>query len=448
MDHLVLEIGLALGLIAIGMGIANRFGLSTVPFLIVIGMIVGPHAPTIWKFDFRFVETEQLISFMGRIGVLFLLFYLGLESNVSRLIKAGRSILAGGSTYISINFFAGLSFGFLAGFDLKETLVIAGITTISSSAIVAKILFDYRRTANPETELILGITMFEDVFLAVYLSLLSGVVLSGATSFAGIAASGGIALAFIAGLLFAGRWATPLLNRFFNIASSEVFVVVVFACLFLLAGLGETIHVAESIGALLLGLILGETSHSQRMENLVVPFRDFFGALFFFSFGLSIDPFSLGGAAWMAAGAALLSLIGVTVAALIVGRRMEMTLTASLNIGFTLLSRGEFSIIIASLVVLGGLDPSIQPFAALYVLILAGIAPLLAKESDRIADLYERLKERLRPDEDLTEVPDADEQEPEAEVPVGAGPEWAPTALLPRIEGGSVANGGEEGGEN
>lgn len=416
MDHLVLEIGLALGLIAIAMVIANRFGLSTVPFLIVIGMVVGPHAPTIWKFDFRFVETEALISFMGRMGVLFLLFYLGLESNVSRLLKAGRSIVIGGSTYISINFLAGLTFAFLAGFDLKETLVVAGITTISSSAIVAKILFDYRRTANPETELILGITMFEDVFLAVYLSLISGIVLSGATSFGGVAASGGIALAFIVGLLVAGRWAKGLLDRLFSIASSEVFVVVVFACLFLLAGLGETIHVAESIGALLLGLVLGETTHSQRMENLVVPFRDFFGALFFFSFGLSIDPFSLGGAAWFAIAASVLSLIAVTIAAMIVGRRMDLPIVPSLNIGFTLLARGEFSIIIASLALAGALSPSIQPFAALYVLILASISPLLAKESDRIAALFERIKSQFAksvPDEvEAVEALDSESDEP------------------------------------
>lgn len=411
MDHLVLEIGLALGLIAVAMIVADRFGLSTVPFLIVIGMVVGPHAPTIWKFDFRFVETEALISFMGRMGVLFLLFYLGLESNVSRLIKAGRSIVVGGSLYISINFLVGLSYAYFAGFDLRETLVVAGITTISSSAIVAKILFDYRRTANAETELILGITMFEDVFLAVYLSLISGIVLSGASSLGGVVASGGIALGFIVGLLTLGRWAKPLLDRFFTIASSEVFIVVVFACLFLLAGLGETIHVAESIGALLLGLILGETNHSQRMENLVVPFRDFFGALFFFSFGLSIDPFSLGGAVWLASGAAILSLIGVTIAGLIVGRRSNMTPEASLNIGFTLLARGEFSIIIASLALAGGLQAVIQPFAALYVLILASASPLLAKESSRVLRLYEKIRSIFPEKEDeSTMTPDADEE--------------------------------------
>ena len=394
MDNVVLEIGLALGLIAAAVLIAGRLGLSNIPFLIIIGMAVGPHAPQFGVFDFRFIETGSLISYMGRIGVLFLLFYLGLESNVSRLIKAGRSILAGGSIYISINFGLGLLFGYLTGFPLRETLIIAGLTTVSSSAIVAKILFDYRRTANPETGLILGITMFEDVFLAIYLSLISGVVLSGASSFAGVASSGGIALGFIVGLVLVGRWVTPLLDRLFSISSSESFVIVVFACLFLLAGLGETIHVAESIGALLLGLILGETQHSERMEKLVVPFRDFFGAIFFFSFGLSIDPFTLGGAMWLAIGAAILSLVGVTVAGLIVGKRSGLSPVGSLNTSFTLLARGEFSIIIVNLAIAGALMPVLQPFAALYVLILASASPLLAKESDRIFGFYTRIFER------------------------------------------------------
>jgi CPA2 family monovalent cation:H+ antiporter-2 len=395
MDHVILEIGLALGLIALAVLLAHRLGISNVPFLILIGMAVGPHAPQFGVFDFRFIETGSLISFMGRIGVLFLLFYLGLESSVTRLMEAGRSILVGGSIYIGINFTVGLLYAYLAGFPMRETLVMAGVTTISSSAIVAKVLFDYRRMANPETQIILGITMFEDVFLAVYLSLISGIVLSGATSVAGVLSSGGIALGFIVGLMAVGRRATPLLNRLLRISSNEVFVIVVFASLFLLAGLGETIHVAESIGALLLGLILGETEHSERMERLIVPFRDFFGAAFFFSFGLSIDPFSLGGAVWLAAGAVVLSLVGVIVAGVIVGRRAKLSPVASLNTSFTLLARGEFSIIIANLALAGGLAAILQPFAALYVLILASLAPLLAKESERIYDLFTRLLSRV-----------------------------------------------------
>ena len=422
MDNIVLEIGLALGLIAFAVLTAGKLGLSNIPFLIIIGMIVGPHAPQIGVFDFRFIETSSLIAYMGRIGVLFLLFYLGLESNVSRLIKAGRSILTGGSIYVGINFCAGLIFGYLAGFPFRETLIIAGLTTVSSSAIVAKVLFDYRRTANPETGLILGITMFEDVFLAVYLALISGIVLSGASSFAGVASSGGIALGFIIGLVLVGRWATPLLNRLFRISSNEIFIIVVFACLFLLAGLGETIHVAESIGALLLGLILGETEHSERMEKLVVPFRDFFGAIFFFGFGLSIDPFSLGGAAWLAIGASLLSLIAVTIAGLIVGKRSGLSPVGSLNTGFTLLARGEFSIIIVNLAIAGGLLAILQPFAALYVLILASASPLLAKESERIYSLYERAakwvedRKKRKVEQDSEIIEDIDGQTEEVDV--------------------------------
>jgi CPA2 family monovalent cation:H+ antiporter-2 len=395
-DNIILEIGLALGLIAFAIALANKLGLSNIPFLILIGIAVGPHAPQWSVFDFRFIETDTLIAFMGRFGVLFLLFYLGLEANLTRLIEAGRSILVGGSIYVGINFTIGFTYGYLTGFPLRESLIIAGLTTVSSSAIVAKILFDYRRMANPETQIVLGITMFEDVFLAVYLSLISGIVLSGATSVAGVVSSGGIALGFIVGLIFIGRWATPFLNRVLRISSSELFVVLVFACLFLLAGLGETIHVAESIGALLLGLIFGETEHSERMERLVVPFRDFFGAVFFFGFGLSIDPFTLGGAAWLAVGAALLSLVGVVIAGSIVGRRANLSTVGSLNTSFTLLARGEFSIIIVNLALAGSLLPVLQPFAALYVLILASASPLLAKESERIYGFFARLFERLR----------------------------------------------------
>lgn len=391
MEHIVLEIGLALGLVAVAALVSSRLRFSIVPFLILMGMVVGPHAPKIGVLDFRFIESASLIEFMGRVGVLFLLFYLGLEFSVSRLIKSGRSIVQGGAIYIGINFTAGLLYAMAAGFPLKETLVAAGITTISSSAIVAKVLFDLRRTANPETELILGIIMFEDVFLALYLSLVSGIVLSGAVSVGAILSSAGFALLFIVGLLALGRLAVPLLNRVLRISSGEVFVLVVFAALFLLAGLGETIHVAEAIGALLLGLIFAETEHVQRIEHLVIPFRDFFGALFFFGFGLSIDPFALGGAVWLALGAVLLTLIGNVLAGILAGRSVGLSTGASLNIGLTIVSRGEFSIILANLAKAGGLLPILQPFAALYVLILAIVGPLLTKGSEGIYDVSARL---------------------------------------------------------
>ncbi len=387
MEHIVFEVGLALALIAIAGFLSMKLKFSIVPFYILVGMIVGPHAPDIGLFDLRFIESAPLIEFMGRIGVLFLLFYLGLEFSVGRLIKAGRSIAVGGTIYIVINFTLGLLFGWAAGFPLKEVLIIAGITTISSSAIVAKVLVDLKRTANRETEMILGIIMFEDIFLAVYISIVSGLVLSGATSLAGVLSSALIALGYMLLLIIVGRKLVPFLNRALNIKSNEVFMITVFAALFLIAGFSETIHVAEAIGALLVGLVLAETQHMKRIEHLILPFRDFFGAMFFFSFGLTIDPLSLGGAVWLSIGAVALTLFGNVVAGLLAGRSAGLSPKASTNIGLTIVSRGEFSIIMANLGKAGALMEILQPFAALYVLILAILGPLLTKESKHIYKL-------------------------------------------------------------
>src|SRR6185369_15833860 len=123
---------------------------------------------------------------------------------------------------------------------------------------------------------------------------------------------------------------------------------------------------------------------------------DFFGAIFFFGFGLTVDPFGLGGAVGLSIGAALLSLIGVIIAGQLAGKVAGHSASTSLNVGLTLLGRGEFSIIVAKLAEAGGLLPLIQPFAALYVLILATFAPLLAKESERIAAFVAKLQRPRR----------------------------------------------------
>ncbi|MDQ8736120.1 cation:proton antiporter [Paenibacillus sp. LHD-38] len=381
MDHMVLEIGLAVILIALVGLLAAKIRFSVIPFYILIGMAVGPHAPHVGILDFRFIHSAELIEFMGRLGVLFLLFYLGLEFSVGRLMKSGRSIAIGGTIYILINFSLGLLFGWINGFPIEETMVIAGITTISSSAIVAKVLVDLKRTANPETEMILGIIMFEDIFLAVYISVLSGLVLSDSSSLGGVLLSASYALGFMLLFLIIGRKAAPLLNKLFNIRSNELFLLLVFGMLFLVSGFSETIHVAEAIGALLVGLVLAETVHMKRIEHLILPFRDFFGALFFFSFGLTIDPFALGGAVWLSLAAVGVTLFGNFVAGMLAGKSAGLSPKASANIGLTIVSRGEFSIIMANLGKAGGLLELLQPFAALYVLILAIMGPLLTKES-------------------------------------------------------------------
>lgn len=349
MEHIVFEVGLALTLMAVAGLISIRLRFSIIPFLILIGMAVGPHAPQFGMVDLRFIQSAPLIEFMGRLGVLFLLFYVGLEFSVSRLIRAGRSIAIGGIIHVGLNFVLGLLFGWMMGWPLKEILVVAGIVTVSSSAIVAKVLVDLKRTANPETEMILGIIMFDDVFLAVYLSILSGLLFSDATSVGGVILSGGIALGFMLAILALGRVIVPWLNRVLNIGSTEVFLLVIFAALFLISGFGETLHVAEAIGALLVGLVLGETEHRKRIEHLILPLREVFGAMFFFSFGLSIDPRTLGEAVWPALGAVLLTLVGNFTAGMLAGRSAGLSPKAAANIGLTIVARGEFSIIMANL---------------------------------------------------------------------------------------------------
>ena len=307
MNHIIFELGLAVALIAVMGLLSAKFRLSIIPFYIIIGMLVGPHAPHLGIMDFRFIGSTATIVFLGQLGVIFLLFYLGLEFSLGQLMKAGKAIVTGGTIYIAINLAVGLLFGFFAGFPFKELILVAGITTISSSAITAKILVDLKRTANSETEMILGITMFEDIFLAVYISILSGLILGGGSSGAAIALSGSIALGYMLLLLLAGRKFVPFLNRALNIKSNEVFQLVIFSILFLVAGFSETIHVAESIGALLVGLILAETEHVKRIEHMILPYRDFFGAMFFFSFGLTIDPMSLGGTVGLSVAAVLVT---------------------------------------------------------------------------------------------------------------------------------------------
>lgn len=384
MDHMILEVGTALLLVSLAAILAGRFKFSIIPFLIIIGMMVGPHAPHFGAIDFRFIESEEIISILGRIGVLFLLFYLGLEFSVSKLVKSGKNIVVGGSIYIAINFSLGLLFGFMMGFPLVETLIIAGIISFSSSAIVAKVLVDLRRTGNNETELILGIIMFEDIFLALYLSVVSGLVLGSSTTILGSLTSILISLGYMLLFFIIARKATGLLNKLFNIKSDEIFIIVVFSSLFFVAGFSETIHVAEAIGALLLGLVFSETVHAKRIEHLVVPFRDFFGAIFFFSFGLSINPFELGDAVWLVLGAVIITIVGNFIAGMLAGRKAGLSHKASSNIGLTIVSRGEFSIILANLAIAGNLMPIIKPFSALYVLILAILGPIMTKESKRI----------------------------------------------------------------
>lgn len=381
---LILEVGVAVGLVALVGLISNKLRFSVIPFFILIGMVLGQHAPQIGNIDLTFTESKPFIDFMGRLGVLFLLFYLGLEFSVGRLMKSGKAIVTGGSIYVALNFCSGLLMGFLMDLPFKETMVVCGIMTSSSTAIVAKVLTDLKRTANPETEVIMGMIMFDDLFIAMHISFLSGLILTGSSSFWTVAGTSLLALGFILTFLILGRKLVPAIDRVLQVNSSEIFILVIFALLFIVAGFSETIHVAEAIGALMAGLVLADSQYIKRIEQMVLPYKDFFGAMFFFSFGLAIDPMTLSGALFWGSVAALITIAGNLLSGYFAARFSGLKKKTAFDIGFTLAARGEFSIIMANIGKAGGLMPVIQSFVVVYVLILSMVAPLLTKESRKI----------------------------------------------------------------
>ncbi|SEK18161.1 cation:proton antiporter [Parapedobacter koreensis] len=402
---LILEIGIAVGLVAAVGLISNRLRFSVIPFFILIGMVLGQHAPKIGNIDLAFTESKPFIDFMGRLGVLYLLFYLGLEFSVGRLIKSGKSILTGGTFYVVLNFCSGLLMGWLMDLPFKETMVLCGIMTSSSTAIVAKVLTDLKRTANPETEVIMGMIMFDDLFIAMHISFLSGLILTGSSSFWTVAGTSLLALGFILAFLILGRRLVPAIDKVLQDKSSELFILVIFALLFIVAGFSETIHVAEAIGALMAGLVLADSQYIKRIEQLVLPFKDFFGAMFFFSFGLSIDPMTLGGAVSWAAIAAVVTVAGNVASGYFASRFAGLKKRNSVDIGFTLAARGEFSIIMANIGKAGKLLPVIQSFVVVYVLILSIVAPLLTKESRKIWNaLFGKDKVEKKPVKTLSDL--------------------------------------------
>ncbi|QBQ42311.1 cation:proton antiporter [Sphingobacterium psychroaquaticum] len=381
---LILEVGVAVFLVAVVGLLANKLRFSVIPFFIIIGMVLGQHAPQFWHIDLKFTESKPFIDFMGRLGVLFLLFYLGLEFSVGRLIKSGKSIVTGGTVYVLLNFVSGLLVGWLMDLPFKEMMVLCGVMTSSSTAIVAKVLTDLKRTANPETEVIMGMIMFDDLFIAMHISFLSGLILTGGTSFWSVAGTSLLALGFILTFLILGRKLVPAIDKLLQDKSSELFILIVFSLLFLIAGFSETIHVAEAIGALMAGLVFADSKYIKKIEGMILPFKDFFGAMFFFSFGLSIDMYTLGGAVGWAALAAVVTIIGNVASGYFAARFSDMKPRTSFDIGFTLSARGEFSIIMANIGKAGGLLPIVQSFVVVYVLILSIVSPLLTKESRTI----------------------------------------------------------------
>jgi monovalent cation:H+ antiporter-2, CPA2 family len=364
-------------------------GLPTIPLFMLAGVVLGPHTP-----GFDLVDDPAELELVARLGLVFLLFYLGLEFSLDQLTAGGRRLAAASAVYLVLNIGGGLALGLSLGWGVPEAFVIAGIVGISSSAIVTKLLVENRRLGNPETRVVLGIIVIEDLFLAFYLALLQPV-LGGASGPAEAVAGIATAFAFLLVLSVVARFGTRWVSRLVGTRDEEIVVVLALGLAVSTAGMGERLGVSDAIGAFMIGLILSATPVATRLRSLTHPLRDGFGAIFFFHFGLTIDlgdiitvvPHIL-----VAAGATVL----LAVAAGVVAARLHgFGREPAANIGLTVLSRGEFSLVLASLALGAGLDPRIGSFAAGYVLVLAVLGPVAVSSSGRLSRLLPR---RLLPD--------------------------------------------------
>lgn len=359
----------------------RRIGLPTIPFFMAAGIIFGPHTPGI-----VLVEDPQDLELLASLGLILLLFHLGLEFSLNDLLAGGRRLLGIGAIYLALNIGGGLLLGLGLGWGRDEALVIAGAVGISSSAIVTKLLIELRRLANPESRLILGIIVVEDIFLALYLALLQPVLgeAEGTLDAAGQVLT---AFAFLLTLGAIARWGTRLVGRLMDTPDDELLTVMFVGVAVLSAGVAEELGVSDAIGAFMAGMVLAGSPVAHRLERLVLPLRDAFAAAFFFAFGLTIDPADAAAVAGPVGVAVVVSIILNLTAGIIAARLQGFGRLAAANIGFTILGRGEFSLILATLAAAAGLDDRIGPFVALYVLILAALGPLLAARSSDLAPL-------------------------------------------------------------
>jgi K+:H+ antiporter subunit KhtU len=392
MELLIVEGGLACALMTIARLVATKLRLSLVPLLLAAGMAVGPHIPSIGMIDWRFAHSASLLAFMGRLGAVCLVFALGLEWTVGCRPAERHAIVLGISFYIAMQDTLALAYANVMGWPWQEGFLVAGMMTISSRAIAINMRAQRQCTNDLEAAMLHGIPRYEAVFGTLYLTGVAALILGGTTPFQGMMSVVGVAVGGMLGGCRLRRHAVVWLNRTLHLPADPTFLCVLFAGWCVVAGVSETLHLAEIFGMLLIGCVLATTEHRQRIARLIRPCRDFLGAFFCFYFGLTIDPFALQGAVGPALGAVGLTLAGTLLAGRLAGRAAGLASGASYTLGLTFIARGELSLILAYLGAAGGLLPVLQPFAALYVLALALIGPLLAKESARISTALQGLK--------------------------------------------------------
>ncbi|HWO70676.1 MAG TPA: cation:proton antiporter [Actinomycetota bacterium] len=370
---LLLELGAVVVGLAVLARLAGRIGLPAVPLYLLAGLAFGEGGVL------PLVTTEPFVETGAQLGLILLLFLLGLEYSAAELTATLRSSFRAGLLDLALNALPGLVAGYLLGRDLLTAMALGGIAYVTSSGIAAKLLQDLGRLGNRETPLVLSLLVVEDLAMAVYLPVL-GALLAGGGSLVGLAWAPVAVLAVVGILALALRVEVGLSRAVFS-RSDEALLLTLLGFALVVAGVAELTRASAAVGALLAGIVLSGPA-AQGARALLAPLRDLFAALFFASIGLGIDPAAVGSAIGPALALAAVGAVTKLATGWVAGSWAGLGPRARLRAGAALVARGEFSIAIASLA--APASDRLVPVAVGYVLALAVLGSLAARFADPV----------------------------------------------------------------
>ncbi|MGV9613918.1 cation:proton antiporter [Nocardia xishanensis] len=351
--------------------VAGRFGMSPIPLYLLGGLAFGSGG------FIDLAEANEFGHVAGEIGVVLLLLLLGLEYTAAELMTGLRRSWPAGLVDIVVNAVPGVLVALLLGWGVLGAVTMGGVTYISSSGIVAKVLNDLGRLGNRETPVVLSILVFEDLAMAIYLPILT-TVLAGLSIMSGLRS---LALALVTVtlvLLVALRYGRHV-SSIVDSSDNEVFLLKLLGAALLVAGVASALNVSAVVGAFLLGIaISGSTAHEA--AKLLEPLRDLFAAIFFVAFGLSTDPRAIPPVLGWAVLLAVVTAATKVATGWWAASRQGIRRMGRARAGAALVARGEFSIVIAGLAVsVGAVASELAPLASAYVLLMAVLGPIAAR---------------------------------------------------------------------
>jgi CPA2 family monovalent cation:H+ antiporter-2 len=370
---LLIEVGALL--FALGMlgRLGRRVGLSPIPLYLLAGLAFGQGGLL------PLSASEEFIEIGAEIGVILLLVMLGLEYSAGELVANLRASAPAGLMDMLLNALPGAGFALLLGWSWEAAIVLAGITWVSSSGVIAKVLGDLGRLGNRETPVILSVLVIEDLAMAFYLPLVTAV-LAGIGLIGGLETLAVAVVTVVAVLVMAIRYGHAI-SSFMSVRDPEALLLSVLGLTLFVAGVAAELNVSAAVGAFLVGIALsGPVAH--HATEILSPLRDLFAAVFFVFFGLSTNPADMPPVLLPALGLAVLTMLTKVLTGFIAAKRVGIALPGRLRAGLALMPRGEFSVVIAGLAVASGVEPGLAPLATAYVLITVVSGPLLARLPD------------------------------------------------------------------